>query len=65
VHTVDTFNDGEDWAEVAEGFRVIGFDENERDAVMQLVAAILHMGNLKFEVSFAVCVEGPEMSHGV
>ena len=48
---VDTIDDKAEWTEVMEGCRIIGLDEGEREDILQLLAAILHLGNLQFEVS--------------
>jgi hypothetical protein len=54
VDRVETIDDKADWVEVINGCRIIGLDEGEREDIMQLLAAILHLGNLQFEV--CVCV---------
>lgn len=51
MDSLESVSDAEEWREVTEGFRVIGFDADECEAITRLVAAVLHMGNLQFEVS--------------
>lgn len=46
--TVDGVNDAEDYAAVRNAMNVINFSEQEQWDVMQLVAAILHLGNIPF-----------------
>lgn len=49
VDRVETIDDKADWSEVVEGCRIIGLDDGEREDICQLLAAILHLGNLQFE----------------
>ena len=52
---VDTINDAEEWRAMIDGLLVVGFDQNEQEDMLQLVAAVLHIGNLHLEVCVYVC----------
>lgn len=47
--TVDGVDDGADYREVAESMRTVGFSEQELHDSMQVLAAILHIGNIRFQ----------------
>ncbi|NXC88753.1 MYO1D protein, partial [Cercotrichas coryphoeus] len=47
-----SINDGAEFKAVADAMKVIGFKQEEIQTVYKIVAAILHLGNLKF------CVDG-------
>ncbi|NXP34171.1 MYO1D protein, partial [Leiothrix lutea] len=47
-----SINDGAEFRAVADAMKVIGFKQEEIQTVYKIVAAILHLGNLKF------CVDG-------
>ncbi|KAI6072540.1 Unconventional myosin-Id [Aix galericulata] len=45
-----SINDGAEFKAVADAMKVIGFKQEEIQTVYKIVAAILHLGNLKFSV---------------
>ncbi|NXW92518.1 MYO1D protein, partial [Alopecoenas beccarii] len=45
-----SINDGAEFKAVADAMKVIGFKQEEIQTVYRIVAAILHLGNLKFSV---------------
>ncbi|XP_025081061.1 unconventional myosin-Ib-like isoform X3 [Pomacea canaliculata] len=45
---VDTIDDGANFETVLNGMRIIGFTEEETRAVLQMVAAVLKLGNVTF-----------------
>ncbi|NXJ72343.1 MYO1D protein, partial [Rostratula benghalensis] len=45
-----SINDGAEFRAVADAMKVIGFKQEEIQTVYKIVAAILHLGNLKFSV---------------
>ncbi|XP_030213911.1 myosin IEb [Gadus morhua] len=46
--TVEDVSDKKDFAETMEAMAVIGLTDLEQEAVLQLVAAVLHLGNISF-----------------
>jgi len=46
--TVDGMNDAQDYAEVRQAMNAVGISQPEQQALIQLVASILHVGNLNF-----------------
>jgi myosin heavy subunit len=47
--SVDGIDDEKDFEEVCSAFKTISLDERSRDAMLDVIAAILHIGNLSFE----------------
>lgn len=42
-------DDGEDFRTTLDAMAIIGLSEEDRDAVMRIVAAVLHLGNMGFQ----------------
>uniref|UniRef100_A0A4W3J825 Myosin IH n=1 Tax=Callorhinchus milii TaxID=7868 RepID=A0A4W3J825_CALMI len=47
---VSSINDKNDWKTVRKAFSVIDFNENNIDDLLGIIASVLHLGNIKFEV---------------
>ncbi|XP_017562352.1 myosin IEb [Pygocentrus nattereri] len=56
TYTVEDVDDKKDFSETVSAMSVIGLSMDEQDAVMQIVAGILHLGNITFreEGNYAV-----------
>ncbi|XP_068586062.1 myosin IEb isoform X2 [Cebidichthys violaceus] len=56
TYTVEDMNDKKDFSETMEAMSVVGLSVEEQDSVLQLVAGILHLGNISFreENNYAV-----------
>ncbi|XP_076827594.1 myosin IEb [Brachyhypopomus gauderio] len=56
TYTVDDINDKKEFSDTMEAMSVIGLSLEDQDAVMQIVAGILHLGNITFreEGNYAV-----------
>uniref|UniRef100_UPI003AADA64A myosin IEb n=1 Tax=Centroberyx gerrardi TaxID=166262 RepID=UPI003AADA64A len=56
TYTVEDVNDKKDFSETMEAMSVVGLSAEDRDSVLQLVAGILHLGNISFreENNYAV-----------
>ncbi|KAJ0066691.1 hypothetical protein NL108_018318 [Boleophthalmus pectinirostris] len=48
TYTVDDVSDKKDFAETMEAMAVVGLSVEEQDSVLQIVASILHLGNISF-----------------
>ncbi|KAJ0000657.1 hypothetical protein NQD34_012499 [Periophthalmus magnuspinnatus] len=48
TYTVDDVSDKKDFAETMEAMSVVGLSGEEQDSVLQIVASILHLGNISF-----------------
>ncbi|CAL8248868.1 unnamed protein product [Lota lota] len=48
TYTVEDVSDKKDFTETMEAMGVIGLTDMEQEAVLQLVAAVLHLGNISF-----------------
>mmetsp|Transcript_7649 Transcript_7649/g.8405 ORF Transcript_7649/g.8405 Transcript_7649/m.8405 type:complete len:1044 (+) Transcript_7649:102-3233(+) len=48
-YTVDSIDDAEEYAEVRKGFNTLGFPATEVQAIIRLLAGILHLGNIQFQ----------------
>ena len=46
--TLPGVDDAEGFRQTIEAMRIVGMKEQERDAVLQLVACVLHLGNIEF-----------------
>nr|UEK51396.1 myosin IE [Parasacculina yatsui] len=49
VYRVDDINDAGDFSETLQAMTVMGLSESQQSDVLQLVSAILHLGNIAFE----------------
>ncbi|KAF5892087.1 unconventional myosin-Ie-like, partial [Clarias magur] len=49
TYTVDDINDKKEFSDTMEAMSVIGLSLDEQDAVLQIVAGILHLGNITFK----------------
>ena len=47
--TLPGVDDAEGFKQTLEAMRIVGLSEEEREAVMQIVACVLHLGNIEFE----------------
>ena len=47
--TLPGVDDAEGFKQTLEAMRIVGLSEDEREAVMQIVACVLHLGNIEFE----------------
>jgi myosin heavy subunit len=47
-YSLETVDDQEEWQQLQQAFRVVGFDEDECTAIYKLMACILHLGNVQF-----------------
>ncbi|XP_053743524.1 myosin IEb [Synchiropus splendidus] len=56
TYTVDDVNDKKEFSDTMEAMSVVGLSLEEQDSVLQLVAGILHLGNINFreENNYAV-----------
>uniref|UniRef100_A0A667YW76 Osteoclast-stimulating factor 1 n=1 Tax=Myripristis murdjan TaxID=586833 RepID=A0A667YW76_9TELE len=56
TYTVDDVNDKKDFSDTMEAMSVVGLSVEDQDSVLQLVAGILHLGNIGFreENNYAV-----------
>ncbi|XP_034029626.1 myosin IEb [Thalassophryne amazonica] len=56
TYTVEDVNDKKDFSETMEAMSVVGLSVEDQDSVLQLVAGILHLGNISFreENNYAV-----------
>ena len=45
---MSSINDQHDWQDVEHAIRVLGWRRQEWDAVIKILAAILHLGNVAF-----------------
>ncbi|XP_076136370.1 myosin IEb [Alosa pseudoharengus] len=56
TYTVEDVNDKKEFADTMEAMTVVGLSQDERDTVLQIVAGILHLGNIAFreEGNYAV-----------
>ncbi|XP_037310257.1 myosin IEb [Pungitius pungitius] len=56
TYTVEDINDKKDFADTMEAMSVVGLSEEDQNSVLQLVAGILHLGNISFreENNYAV-----------
>ena len=50
VKQVPGINDEKEWDELVSAMKVLGMSQEEQDQVMQMTAAVLHIGNIKYEV---------------
>eukprot|EP00891_Asterochloris_glomerata_P005032 jgi/Astpho2/5032/e_gw1.00071.58.1_t len=48
VHTLAEVDDGEAFRDTMDAMAVIGLDEDDRESVLTIVAAVLHIGNITF-----------------
>ncbi|XP_075885012.1 myosin IEb [Nelusetta ayraudi] len=48
TYTVEDVNDKKEFSDTMEAMSVVGLSPEEQDAVLQLVAGILHLGNINF-----------------
>lgn len=48
TYTVDDVSDKKDFAETMEAMSVVGLSDEDQDSVLQIVASILHLGNISF-----------------
>jgi len=51
VKKVETLNDIELWREVEDSFRTMNFATSEIEAILKIIAIILHLGNVDFDES--------------
>ncbi|CAL1611601.1 unnamed protein product [Knipowitschia caucasica] len=59
--TVDDVIDKKDFAETMEAMSVVGLSDEDQDSVLQIVASILHLGNISFrEENNYASVESPD-----
>lgn len=49
TYTIDDMDDGLEFAETMSAMAVIGLSEDQRASVLQIVAGILHVGNIAFQ----------------
>ncbi|XP_033978047.1 unconventional myosin-Ie-like [Trematomus bernacchii] len=56
TYTVEDINDKKEFTDTMEAMSVVGLSSEDQDSVLQLVAAILHLGNISFreENNYAV-----------
>ncbi|XP_063736806.1 myosin IEb isoform X2 [Eleginops maclovinus] len=56
TYTVEDINDKKEFADTIEAMSVVGLSSEDQDSVLQLVAGILHLGNISFreENNYAV-----------
>lgn len=45
---MDGVNDAQGWKIVTDAMRILGISDDEKRAIMRLIAAILHLGNITF-----------------
>lgn len=48
TYTVDDVSDKKDFSETMEAMSVVGLSDDDQDSVLQIVASILHLGNISF-----------------
>lgn len=48
TYTVDDVSDKKDFAETMEAMSVVGLSDEDQESVLQIVASILHLGNISF-----------------
>lgn len=58
---LDGHNEVSDFAEIREAFKILNFSEKEVLDVFQLLACILHFGNLKFKKTMVANMEASEI----
>lgn len=63
--TCDGRNDSHEFADIRSAFKVLNFPDNEMWALFSLLAAILHMGNLKFKSFNINNIESSEVADAV
>ncbi|KAJ8726175.1 hypothetical protein PYW07_000873 [Mythimna separata] len=63
--TCDGRNDGLEFNDIRSAFKVLNFPDNEVWGTFSLLAAILHLGNLKFKSLNANNIEGSELADAV
>lgn len=63
--TCDGRNDGHEFAEIRSAFKVLNFSDNEVWSIFSLLAAILHLGNLKFKSFNLNNIESSEVADAV
>lgn len=49
--STETFSEKSDYKITANSFKILGFSKEEIDTVWKITAAILHLGNIKFELN--------------
>lgn len=63
--TCDGRNDGVEFADIRSAFKVLNFPDNEVWGVFSLLAAILHIGNLKFKAFNFNNIESSEVADSI
>ncbi|CAH1185102.1 unnamed protein product [Phyllotreta striolata] len=49
IFTLDGRNEEKEWSNIMAAFKVLNFTDKELEQILHLLAAILHLGNLKFK----------------
>ncbi|CAH1276800.1 unnamed protein product [Diabrotica balteata] len=60
--TCEGRNEEKEWSDITAAFKVLNFTEKEVEDVLQLLAAILHLGNLKFKSGQSAHSESSELA---